>query len=63
MDNFNIKLNNLKTDLITTINQSNIPVGAVYYLIKDLLTEIESSYEQTLIIEQQVEEIKQLDKD
>lgn len=61
MDNFNTKLNNLKSDLVTIINQSDIPVGAVYYLVKDLLAEIEGSYKQTLLIEEQVEQINQLE--
>lgn len=54
MDNFNTKLENLKKDLITLINNSKMPVGVVYYLLKDILLEIESSYKQTLALEQQV---------
>ena len=55
MSNFNTQLNNLKTDLINTINQSGIPVGAIYYLLKDLLAEVTDTYKQTLVIEKQVE--------
>lgn len=55
MDNFNTKLENLKKDLITLINNSKMPVGVVYYLLKDILLEIESSYKQTLALEQQVQ--------
>lgn len=57
MDNFNIKLNSLKTNLINTINQSKLPVGMVYYLLKDILIEVEKTYNQSLFIEQQVESI------
>lgn len=57
MDNFNIRLNSLKKNLINIINQSKIPVGAVYYLLKDILTEVEKTYNQSLFIEQQVESI------
>lgn len=57
MDNFNIKLNLLKTNLINTINQSKLPVGMVYYLLKDILIEVEKTYNQSLFIEQQVESI------
>lgn len=57
MDNFNIKLNSLKTNLINIINQSKLPVGVVYYLLKDILIEVEKTYNQSLFIEQQVESI------
>lgn len=55
MDNFNTKLENLKKDLITLINNSEMPVGVVYYLLKDISSEVESSYKQTLALEQQVQ--------
>lgn len=57
MDNFNTKLNSLKINLINTINQSKLPVGVVYYLLKDILIEVEKTYNQSLFIEQQVESI------
>ena len=55
MDNFNTKLENLKKDLITLIKKKKMPVGVVYYLLKDILLEVESSYKQTLALEQQVQ--------
>ena len=61
MSNFNTQLNNLKTDLINTINQSGIPVGAIYYLLKDLLVEVTDTYKQTLAIEKQVETLTKED--
>lgn len=57
MDNFNTKLNSLKINLINTINQSKLPVGVIYYLLKDILIEVEKTYNQSLFIEQQVESI------
>lgn len=54
MDNFNIKLNTLKNDLVNTIKQSEIPVGVVYFLLKDLLNDVANVYKQTLVVEQQV---------
>lgn len=61
MSNFNTQLNNLKTDLINTINQSGVPVGAVYYLLKDILSEVTDTYKQTLAIEKQVETLTKED--
>ena len=63
MSNLNTQLNNLKTDLINTINQSGIPIGAVYYLLKDLLVEVSDTYKQTLVIEKQVETLTKEDID
>lgn len=59
MDSFNIKLNNLKINLINTINNADVPVGAVYYLLKDLLIETSESYQQALSTEKQIEMLKQ----
>lgn len=56
-DNFNTKLNNLRNDLVNTINQSGMPVGTIFYLLKDLLTEISNSYKQSLIMEKQISQL------
>ena len=61
MDNFNTQLNDLKNNLINTINQSGIPVGVIYYLLKDILSEVTDSYKQTLAIEKQVEALTKED--
>ena len=45
---FNTYLNNFKTNMVNTINDSNLPVGVVYYIMKDLLTDIQAVYENTL---------------
>ena len=50
----NTKINNLRTNLVNLINQSDLPVGIIYYLLKDLVTDAYNSYKQTLVIEQQV---------
>lgn len=45
---FNTYLNNFKTDMINTINNSGLPVGVVYYIVKDLFSDIQNAYENTL---------------
>ncbi len=45
---FNTHLNNLKNDLINTVNKSGLPVGVAYYIIKDLFIDISNAYEQAL---------------
>ena len=56
-EGFNIKIHDLKTDLVNTINTSGLPVGVVYYILKDLLNEVTDSYKQSLAIEKQVIEM------
>ena len=53
MEDFNLKLNGLKTNIINTIKTSDVPVGAVYYMLKDLLNNVEDVYKQTIEIEKQ----------
>lgn len=45
---FNTCLNNFKTNMVNEINSSGLPVGIVYYIMKDLLNDIQNAYENTL---------------
>lgn len=45
---FNIYLYNFKNDMVNTINNSGLPVGVVYYIMKDLFNDIQNAYENTL---------------
>lgn len=55
MDNFNLKLNSLKINIINMIKNSEIPVGAIYYMLKDLLSNVEDIYKQSIEIEKQTQ--------
>lgn len=48
---FNTYLNDFKKDLVDRINQSGLPVGVVYYILKDLFNDIEDAYQNVLISE------------
>lgn len=48
---FNSLLNNLKNDLAETIKKSGLPIGIIYYIVKDLLNEITETYKDTLLLE------------
>jgi len=50
---FNTHLYNLKNDLVNTINNSGLPVGVAYYIVKDLFMDIQNAYESTLKKEQE----------
>jgi len=43
-DDFNYKCNKLKQDLEIVINESNMPIGAVYFIFKDVFSDIEKTY-------------------
>ena len=45
---FNTYLNDFKTNIVNEINNSGLPVGVVYYIMKDLLVDVQSAYENTL---------------
>lgn len=41
---FNTRCEQLKQTLIDTINQSNLPIGVVFYIAKGIMADIESTY-------------------
>lgn len=41
---FNTRCEKLKQTLIDTINQSNLPIGVVFYIAKSIMSDIESTY-------------------
>ena len=53
MNGLNTLMNDLKQNLINDINGSMLPVGIAYYIVKDVLNEVEKSYEHTLALESQ----------
>lgn len=40
-EDFNYRCNQLKKNLETLINESNMPIAVVYFILKDLYNEIE----------------------
>ena len=49
----NIKIHNLHQNIMQDIATVNLPVGTVYYILKDIYQEIEQLYQQQVLIEQQ----------
>ena len=41
---FNNKLETLRTNLIKTLNNSNLEIGAAYYVLKDVCNTLEEMY-------------------
>lgn len=44
----NLQIEELKTKIVNIINESQLPVGVVKFIIKDLYNEINNIYEQTI---------------
>lgn len=45
---FNTRCEHLKQTLINAINQSNLPIGVTFYILKYIMSEAESTYYGTL---------------
>ena len=41
---FNTRCENLKRELIDNINQSNLPISVIYYMMQVIMSDIESTY-------------------
>lgn len=41
---FNFQLENCKQNVITILNNSKMPIGALLYIIKDIYSELNSQY-------------------
>ena len=59
---FNTYINDFKKQLVDEINQSGLPVGIIYYILKDLFHDIEGAY-QTVLINEKDNSIKQTIQD
>ena len=44
----NTLVNVLKENMTNVINNSQVPIGVVYYVLKDLLSEVEDVYDKAL---------------
>lgn len=49
----NTLVNVLKENMTNVINNSQVPIGVVYYVLKDLLSEVEDVYDKALKKESQ----------
>ena len=49
----NLQIFDLIQNIRNTLTNSNLPIGVVYYIIKDVYNEIEQLYQQQVLIEQQ----------
>ena len=57
----NLQIEKIKQDIINIINNSGLPIGVIYYLFKDIDSEISSEYNRALNYEKQ-QQMKELEK-
>lgn len=63
---FNLQCENLKSEIIKIINQSDLPIAVVYYIFQSIYTEIENTYFGTINsvrLNQQKKSIEKLKQD
>ena len=41
---FNTRCENLKRTLINNINESNLPIGVIYYIMQTIMSDVTSTY-------------------
>lgn len=55
----NLKIENVRRQLVDIINQSGLPIGVIYYMFKDLFGEISQEHNNAIRYEmRQLEEVK-----
>ena len=47
--NINQEIEQVRNNIVSVINNSNMPIGVVYYVRKDIMSEIELSYQKVLV--------------
>ena len=47
--NINQEIEQVRNNIVSVINNSNMPIGVVYYVMKDVMSEIELSYQKVLV--------------
>lgn len=55
----NLQIEDLKNDCVSLINQSGLPISVAYYLFKDIMVDLQTSYENYLK-QARIEETKRL---
>lgn len=52
MNNLNFQINNVYQNIINIIQNSDLPIGVMYFIVKSIYQEIEKLYLQQVMIEQ-----------
>ena len=47
--NINQEVEQVRNNIVSVINNSNMPIGVIYYVMKDIMSEIELSYQKVLV--------------
>lgn len=58
----NNQLNNFRKELLEKINDSQLPIGVVYYIVKDIFNDITTAYESAVLNELKEQAIQEAQK-
>lgn len=58
----NNQLNNFRKELLEKINDSQLPIGVVYYIVKDIFNDIATAYESAVLNELKEQAIQEAQK-
>ena len=58
----NNQLNNFRKELVEKINDSQLPIGVVYYIVKDIFNDITTAYESAVLNELKEQAIQEAQK-
>ena len=50
---FNLQIQDTHNAVSNILSNSNLPIGIVYYIVKDIYNDLEYLYQQQILIEQQ----------
>ncbi len=56
----NLQIENVRQNIIDVINNSQLPIGVIYYLFKDISKEVADEYKRSLSFEQQQKKEQEL---
>lgn len=60
--NINQEIEQVRNNIVSVINNSNMPIGVIYYVMKDIMSEIELSYQKVLVAKDEDEDAKDEDE-
>ena len=51
--NMNLKINSTYQNILNTITEAELPVGIVYFMLKDIMNEVDAAYQASIQLELQ----------
>lgn len=62
MNTINYSIENLRKDIYEVVNNSQLPLGIVYFIFKDIFSDVTSAYQNAVMQEMQAMQQAELEK-